>query len=104
MKNLILILLIATSMAACNSKTSQKQAGNASATDTLALVLHVERMTCEHCEMTVEGSVKALPGILEVKASHVDSSATLRYLPSEVSVAEIAEAIESKGYKVLGEK
>lgn len=104
MKQGIILLLLTALLAACNTQTSSKQGNKVTQTDTLSLVLHVERMTCEHCEMTVEGSVKALAGVIEANASHVDSSTTIRFNSAEVSLAEITEAIESKGYKVVGEK
>jgi copper chaperone CopZ len=104
MKQGIILLLLTALLAACNTKTSNKQGHEAVEADTVRLVLHVERMTCEHCEMTVEGSVKALAGVFEANASHVDSSTTIRFNSAEVSLAEITEAIESKGYKVVGEK
>lgn len=104
MKTGIVLVLLVTLLAACSRQGSNKQGKNTMIADTVSMVLQVERMTCEHCEMTVENSVKALPGIAEVKASHVDSSTVLRYNAAEVTLADITKAIESKGYKVVGEK
>lgn len=103
MKNLIILVFSLAVLAACNSKPSQTKEELASAPDTIQTVLHVNNMTCNHCEMTVEGGVKELAGIVSVKASYLDSTTTIKYDASKVSLASISQAIEKKGYKVEGE-
>ncbi|MFA9392235.1 MAG: cation transporter [Prolixibacteraceae bacterium] len=100
----IFILLFVIALTACQSKPG-KTDGNLSAShDTIQTVLHVERMTCDHCEMTIEGSVKELAGIVEVKADHEDSTTLVKYDAAVVTLADISAAIEKKGYKVIAEK
>lgn len=104
MKKILVLLLIVAAFTACNTKQNQSNESLASTADTIQTVLHVERMTCDHCEMTVEGSVKALPGIVEVKANFEDSTTSVQFDASLITLATITEAIEKNGYKVVGEK
>lgn len=104
MKLTILIIAVTVILASCNSKSSSKDENVSANTDTLQMVLHVERMTCDNCEMTVENSVNALAGIVSIKANYEDSSAVVKYDASKVSLASISGAIEKKGYIVVGEK
>lgn len=103
MKYLVIVFVLVLGFA-CNS-TNKKVNQELSATpDTLKTVLHVEGMTCDHCEMTVQGSVNEIAGIVSIKADHVDSSTVVSYDASQTSLSEISKAIEKKGYKVVGEK
>ena len=104
MKKIFLLILIATAFTACNSKRNQLNDALATTADTIQTVLHVEWMTCDHCEMTIEGSVKALPGIVEVKANFEDSTTSVQFDVSQVTLTTITDAIEKNGYKVVGEK
>lgn len=105
MKKLLFVLFVAGALAACNTKrSSTSEISTTVVPDTIQTVLHVERMTCDHCEMTIEGSVKELPGIVQVKAEHLDSTTLIKYDASQISIETIAQAIEKKGYKVVGEK
>ena len=103
MKKIFVAVLGIALFAACNSKTSGTKEQLAAEPDTIQKVLHVERMTCDHCEMTVEGSVKELAGIVSVKADYEDSTTVVKYDASKVSLASISKAIEKKGYLVTGE-
>ena len=101
----ILFLLMIIAAVSCNNKTNKTaEVSTALEPDTLNTVLLVEGMTCDHCEMTVQGSVAELEGAIQVTANHEDSTAVIQYDASKISLKEISEAIEAKGYKVLGEK
>jgi len=65
-------------------------------------VLNVEGMTCTGCEESIQKSVNALPGIVEVTASHTDSLTTVAFDPGLASVEQIQEAITKVGYIVTG--
>lgn len=103
MRRIILFAFLLTIFAACQSKTAGTKDELASTPDTLQTIFKVERMTCDHCEMTVEGSVKELAGIVSVKANFEDSTTIVKYDASKVTKTSIAEVIEKKGYKVAGE-
>lgn len=104
MKKNLFILAFALAFIACNSKQTKNTEAVATLPDTVALVLHVEGMTCNHCEMTVQGSVADLAGIIDIKADHRDSTSTVTYDASQINIDAITKAIEKKGYKVVGQK
>ncbi|MGF7140438.1 cation transporter [Roseimarinus sediminis] len=104
MKQLAMVLFALFVLAACNNKSKSNTEVLSAAPDTLQTILHVEGMTCDHCEMTVQGSVAGLAGLVSIEANHVDSSTVVKYDASQLSLKQITEAIEKKGYKVVGEK
>jgi copper chaperone len=60
----------------------------------------IEGMDCAHCVSSVEGAVRALPGIEDVKVSLADNNAVISRDPGLVTDAAIIEAIEDAGYDV----
>ena len=62
-------------------------------------VIEVEGMTCVGCEVTLEKSVKSLPGIISFKASAKDNNAKVEFDKSQTNIDEIMEAIGKTGYK-----
>ncbi len=62
--------------------------------------ISIKGMTCNHCTMNVEKTVKQLQGIKEVKASLSDNSATIK--GENINLEEIKKAIESIGYEYTG--
>ncbi|MGC4018188.1 MAG: cation transporter [Muricomes sp.] len=63
--------------------------------------LHVEGMSCGHCEIAVQDAVRKLPGIKKVKASKRKKEAVINYDTSLVSSEQIIEAINGTGYSVV---
>ncbi len=63
----------------------------------------IKGMTCNGCASHVENEVNKLPGIIAVKASYENSSATVEFDQSKVSLSEIEDAINKTGYKVVPE-
>ena len=61
--------------------------------------LSVEGMMSHHCDLIVEGSVKKLPGIKEVKADFSRGMAEVAFDPGAASVNDIINAIDRAGYK-----
>jgi copper chaperone CopZ len=61
----------------------------------------VEGMTCMGCELSVESSVKLLPGILNIKASSGNKNVKVEFDKSLTSIEEIMDAIGQTGYKPM---
>lgn len=61
----------------------------------------IKGMTCNGCASHVENDVHKLPGIVAVEASYENASAKVEFDRSKVSLAEIEEAINATGYKVV---
>ncbi len=99
MNTKIITLLIALfALAACNSKPSTKEAEVKA--EPVTEVFHVEGMTCDHCEESVQKGVAELPGIQLVEANYEDSTTKVVYDPSLVDETQIKSAIEKRGYTV----
>jgi copper chaperone len=64
-------------------------------------VIKINGMSCGHCVMAVEKSIKKLPGIEDVKVQLAEGLATVYYDESKVSLDAIAESIEEAGYSVV---
>ena len=95
----LIVLLIAFVFAACSSKQKKKAADEP--VTKVELVYHVEGMTCDHCEMSIQKGVNELNGIITVEANYEDSTARVVFDPSQTDQKQIAQAIEKRGYKVV---
>lgn len=62
--------------------------------------ISINGMTCNHCTMNVEKTLKQLNGIKEVKANLSDNSANIE--GENINFEEIKKAIESIGYEYAG--
>ncbi len=69
--------------------------------DTTAKTYKIEGMTCNHCVMNVEGAIKGVKGVSEVKVILNDGIAIVK---GEYNPEEIKLAVENIGYKFVGEK
>ncbi len=62
--------------------------------------IKISGMSCEHCVKRVTKALESLPGVKNVKVSLKSGEATFER-PENLSVEEIARAIEEAGYKVV---
>ncbi|WP_217588689.1 copper chaperone CopZ [Lentibacillus saliphilus] len=62
--------------------------------------LKVEGMTCGHCKQAVEGTLKALNGVTDVKVDLASGEVTVKHDDS-VSLKDMQSAIEDQGYDVV---
>lgn len=98
-KTSFLLIMLGIFTIACNQKDSTKTAEQPTAD--VELVYHVEGMTCDHCEMSIQKGVNELEGIAEVEANHEDSTTRIIYDPSKTDPDKITAAIEKRGYHVV---
>jgi copper chaperone len=63
-------------------------------------VLNVKGMTCHHCEMNVENSLKGIENITDVKADHKNSKIEIQY-SGEINEKTIKDKIIEAGYEVI---
>jgi copper chaperone len=102
MKKILSLLLITVLVYACGGQSSQTESTETISIDPAnieTVEIAVTGMTCNHCEMTIQKAVKALPGVQDVKASHVDEVAIVGFDRTQTTVDEIIEAIADKGYQ-----
>lgn len=64
----------------------------------------IEGMTCQGCEEHVKNAVSKLPGFIEATADHQTGKATIKFDNSKTSLEQVVDAINEKGYKVVGIK
>jgi copper ion binding protein len=74
------------------------------ASDIQTVIFDVKGMTCNGCASHVENDVNKLSGIISVDASYDEATAKVEFDQSKVSLAQIEEAINGTGYKVVGKK
>jgi len=97
MKSIILIAVLALSIAACTTKQAPKE----KATPVFVEAnLKVEGMSCDGCELTIAKGVNLLAGIDSISANHEDSTAFVRFDSTQTNLNEIYKAIEDRGYVV----
>jgi mercuric ion transport protein len=68
-----------------------------------ALVYHIEGMTCDGCEATVEQAIRSVKGVKSVDASFKDSRAMVDLDPKAGKPEDVLAAIERTGYRARRE-
>ena len=64
----------------------------------------VEGMTCSGCERTVSRVVGNLEGVKNAKADLTSATIAIEYDPAKVTIDKIKNAINTVGYKFVGER
>jgi Cu+-exporting ATPase len=93
----LLILLVFVSCQSGNKNIKEEK----TVTEQVSVVeatINIGGMHCENCVASVEKGVKALNGIESVTVSLNDSTAIISFDASKVELAQIEEAIKSRGY------
>lgn len=62
--------------------------------------INVTGMKCGGCENTVTTALKAIDGVLSVKASHQDKKIDVEFDPAKTDLDEIEDAITDAGFSV----
>jgi Cu+-exporting ATPase len=68
---------------------------------TAKVELPITGMTCANCAMTIERTLKRLDGVVAVNVNLANERASVEYLPGEVSLVAIQQAIRDVGYDVV---
>ena len=107
MKKILMLLLAAAMLAACNSKTEKADDPvsdqEALAAQWVEVTLDVEGMTCTGCENAIKAGVEKLDGIASVESSFEEGWTKVKYDSNRTSVDAIQTSITETGYKVKGE-
>jgi len=64
------------------------------------LILKVNGMTCKHCELTIENSLKEIDNIIDVEADREKKMVKI-YYNHDLNYEQIKSIIEENGFKVL---
>ena len=106
MKNLVTIFAFVFLIVGCTGQAGKKQDASQQTTTVVApenlkaIEISVYGMSCEGCERTIQTAVGKLPGIQEVKASHLDSTVIVRFDKTQSTFDDMKTAITEKGYTV----
>jgi Cu+-exporting ATPase len=73
----------------CSDRCGQKQA-----------VLQIRGMMCMSCVSRVKAAVRGLNGVSAAAVSLSEGKAIVTYDPSNISIGDLAAAVEAAGYKV----
>lgn len=95
----LLYLFILVGFVACNSGT-QKTTEVAQPEQIVESTIDIGGLHCDACVTSVEKGVNSLNGIESVKVTLADSTAIVSYNASAVSIDEIEESIEKRGYTI----
>lgn len=102
--NMILSLGVSMAFVACSDSTQTAQTETTVQKANLEKVLiDVEGMTCEGCEMTIQNNLSKLSGVVNAKASHVDKTTEIEFDSTKITQAELEAAIIDTGYKVMSD-
>ncbi len=70
------------------------------AADTVVARFAVSGMTCGSCATTARVALRRIPGVYDARVSYDSATAVVRYDPSRVTPAQIAEQLERRtGYR-----
>lgn len=96
-KAFMLFFLLAITVFGCqNANTSSSQSENSQ--EKVYITLAVDGMTCTGCENTVQKALIGMEGVDSAFASHTNKSVRILVDTSAVSVKEMQQIIEKKGY------
>ncbi len=68
---------------------------------TAKVELPIRGMTCANCALTIERALRKLDGVVEANVNLANERATVEYIPTAVSLADIKRAIVDVGYEVV---
>ncbi len=95
-----LVFTVLLVFSACSREKSEAKTITVKESDIVLKSLGVNGMTCVGCEVTLEGAVSKIDGVLKVKASAATDSAKIEYDKSKTDEETISKAIQELGYKV----
>ncbi|XP_058542408.1 copper-transporting ATPase 2 isoform X2 [Neofelis nebulosa] len=61
--------------------------------------ISISGMTCQSCVKSIEGRIASLKGIVSIKVSLEQGSATVSYVPSVLSLPQVCRHIEDMGFE-----
>lgn len=64
----------------------------------------LDGMSCAGCEKTIQKVVANIEGVTHSEAHLADSTITVEYDPDKVSVDRIKTAVQTLGYRIIGER
>ncbi len=94
--SLSLALALSLSLSAC------KGGGEDPVPGAMGAVFDVEGMTCGSCEAGITGTLLAIDGVTEARASHTEAKVWVTYDPAKTTPEAMQAAIDALGYETTG--
>jgi mercuric ion binding protein len=66
--------------------------------DPQTVVLHVQKMTCSLCSVTVQKALEKVPGVTDAKIDYDKKTATVKFDPEKVTPAALMKATTEAGF------
>lgn len=101
-RDITLIVIFTLGFVAC-SDVPENKVVKIDKANVLKTIINVEGMTCEGCELAIQGNISKLDGVVSVKASHTDKNTVIEYDKTQTNAKEIEKVISETGYKIFQE-
>ncbi len=89
-------LLITTSC--LNSKTESKNVITINESDIIKKQIEVKGMTCVGCEVTLEGEISKITGVVSVRAFHKEDKVVVEFDSTKTDLNKIIKTVNDSGY------
>jgi copper chaperone CopZ len=66
------------------------------------IILDVPDISCEHCQLAIEGALKGEAGVEAVRVDVPTKKVYLDYNPSQLSLDQVKTILDDEGYAVAG--
>ena len=66
-----------------------------------SISIPVTGMSCANCALTIERTVKKVPGVVKASVNFASERASVEYIPSLTDIDEMIQAIEKAGYGAI---
>jgi Cu+-exporting ATPase len=65
------------------------------------ITVPVQGMSCASCVKRVQTTLRNVPGVIQAEVNFATETATVEYVPGQVTVKDLAQAVEDIGYHLL---
>ena len=65
------------------------------------VTLPIQGMTCASCVNRVEKALRSVKGVVKVNVNFATSRASVEYIPGDLAIRDLKQAVEEAGYEVL---
>lgn len=100
----LLITVAILILTACNQQNNNPAPNTepVDSTNLVTFILNVNGMTCSGCEDAISNGVTSIDGIMDVRASHTNSTTLVVFDTTKANLEMIVEKIDEIGYEVKG--
>ena len=68
---------------------------------TQKVILPVQGMSCASCVNRIRATLRQVPGVVAANINFATEKATVEYILNQVTIKDLAKAVETAGYKIL---